>query len=166
MKHQMKPGLSQNKNGVTKPHGQAFVLRSSSGRNKPRVAAVEVLCHTSPPNEIRDLTGWSTDGYSSEDCGGNHEPRSFLSGYRFFWWAPTKIANWTSQVFRRSWVSWESFNSYVSLRESEITSRLAGYWSSWWLFRSRNPASKNTWDDWDVCFTCHESWNKLHSRYS
>lgn len=61
MKHQMKPGLSQNQNGVTKPHGQAFVLRSSSGRNKPNVAAVEVLCHTSPPNEIRDLTGWCTD---------------------------------------------------------------------------------------------------------
>ena len=57
----MKPGLSQNQNGVTKPHGQAFVLRSSSGRNKPNVAAVEVLCHTSPPNEIRDLTGWCTD---------------------------------------------------------------------------------------------------------
>ena len=107
MKHQMKPRLSQNKNDVTKPHGQAFVLRSSSGRNKPRVAAVEVLCHTSPPNEIRDLTGWSTDGYSSEECGGNHEPRSFLSGDRRFWWAPTKIANWTSQVFRRTWVSWD-----------------------------------------------------------
>ena len=58
----MKPRLSQNQNGVTKPYGQAFVLRSSSGRNKPRVAAVEVLCHTSPPNEIRDLTDWSTAG--------------------------------------------------------------------------------------------------------
>ena len=38
--------------------------------------------------QVGRLTGMRTTvgahGYSSEDCGGNHEPRSFLSGYRFF----------------------------------------------------------------------------------
>ena len=79
MKHQMKPRFSQNKNDVTKPHGQAFVLRSSSGRNKPRVA-VEVLCHT----RFATLQVGRLTGIALKSAGGNHEPRSFLSGDRFF----------------------------------------------------------------------------------
>jgi len=65
----------------------------------------------SRPYRLVDWRGWEptvgAHGYSSEDWGGNHEPRSFLSGYSFFLWVPTKIANWTSQVFRRTWVSWD-----------------------------------------------------------
>ena len=150
MKHRMKPGLSQNQNGVTKPHGQAFVLRSSSGRNKPRVAAVEVLCHTSPPNETRNLTDWSTAGDENQQlvhmgialktAGVTMNQGAFFQviGSR---WAPTKVAI-EHLNFTRIWVSWDiSTAALVYQRVKLLLDWLdidhPGDW-----FRSRNPAKK------------------------
>ena len=107
MKHQMKPRLSQNKTSWPGVRTE-IIIRTQQTQGSSRGGFMSHITPKRDPRPYR-LVHWQTveHGYSSEECGGNHEPRSFLSGYRFFCELQRKYANWTSQVFRITWVSWD-----------------------------------------------------------
>ena len=84
MKHQMKPRLSQNKTSWPGVRTE-IIIRTQQTQGSSRGGFMSHITPKRDPRPYR-LVHWQTveHGYSSEECGGNHEPRSFLSGYRFF----------------------------------------------------------------------------------